>query len=172
MPKPEKIESVNQIKKYLQESKSVFVTDYTGFNVGDITMLRKNLREGSVKYVVAKNTLIKIAAHETGYDGIIEHLKGQTAIAFGFDDPTVPAKILHTSFKTKQRPAIRAFVVDNKLYRGQEITKLADLPTRKVLLSQVVASVEAPISNLICTIDAVFHELLGTIDALAKTRSA
>lgn len=172
MPKPEKIESVSQIKKYLQECKSVFVTDYTGLNVEDITRLRKNLREGSVKYLVAKNTLFKIAARETGYESIVDHLNGQIAIAFGFDDPSVPARILHTAFKLKERPIIKAFVVDKKKYGGQEVVRLADLPSREILLSRVVAAVESPFSSLIGSIDAVFQELMGTLDALAKAKGA
>ncbi len=172
MPKPEKIESVDQIKKYLQECKSVFVTDYSGLNVEDITRLRKNLREGSVKYLVAKNTLFKIAALQTGYDSIVDHLSGQTAIAFGFDDPSVPARILHTSYKSKERPIIKAFVVDKKAYVGQDVIRLAELPSREILLSRVVAAVESPFSAIIGSVDAVFHELMGTLDALAKTKGA
>jgi len=172
MPKPEKVESVTEIKKYLEECKSVFVTDYSGLNVQDITLLRKNLREGSVKYLVAKNTLFKIAAKETGYDDIVDHLKGQTAIAFGFDDPSVPAKILHAAFRAKEKPIIKAFIVDRRSYSGKGVVRLADLPSREILLSQVVAAVESPISSLILSIDSVFQELVGTIDALAKTKSA
>jgi large subunit ribosomal protein L10 len=172
MPKPEKIETVSEIKKYLQECKSVFVTDYSGLNVEDITSLRKNLRENSVKYLVAKNTLLKIAARGTGFEGIIDYLKGQTAIAFGFDDPSVPAKILYDSFKAKERPKIKAFIVDNKFYPGQEVVRLADLPPRDVLLSQIVAAVESPVSSIIGSIDAVFQDLIGTVDALAKSKGA
>jgi large subunit ribosomal protein L10 len=172
MPKPEKVESLNELKKFLQDAKSVFVTDYTGLNVDDITKLRKNLREKSVKYLVAKNTIMRIAAKETGYESIVEHLTGQTALAFGFDDPSIPAKILHTAFKAKEKPIIRAFVVDKKAFSGKEIVRLADLPTREVLLSQIVMAVEAPISAVIMSIDGVFQELVGTVDALAKAKEA
>ncbi len=172
MPKPEKIESVSEVKKYLQDSKSVFVTDYAGLNVADITRLRKNLRDNSVKYLVAKNTLIKIAAQETGFEEIVDHLSGQTALAFGFDDPSVPAKILYNTFKEKQRPVIKVFVVDKKFFAGADIVRLAELPTREVLLAHVVAAVESPISSLIMSIDGVFQELVGTLDALAKAKTA
>jgi large subunit ribosomal protein L10 len=170
MPKPEKVESLSEIKKFLQDAKSVFVTDYTGLNVDDITKLRKSLREKSVKYLVAKNTIMRIAAKETGYESIVEYLTGQTALAFGFDDPSIPAKILHTAFKAKEKPIIRAFVVDKKAFSGKEIVRLADLPTREVLLSQIVMAVEAPISAVIMSIDGVFQELVGTVDALAKAK--
>lgn len=172
MPKPDKMESVTEIKQLLQDSKSVFVTDYAGFNVEDITRLRKNLRENRIKYLVAKNTLIKIAAKETGHESINNHLAGQTALAFGFDDPSVPAKILYNSFKEKERPVIKAFVVDKQFFSGKEIVRLAELPSREMLLSMVLSAIEAPASNLVSSLDAMFQELLGTIDALAKTKSA
>jgi large subunit ribosomal protein L10 len=172
MPKPEKIESVSEVKKFLQDSKSVFVTDYTGLNVADITLLRKNLRDNSVKYLVAKNTLIKIAAQETGFESIMDQLTGQTALAFGFDDPSIPARILYNTFKEKQRPVIKIFMVDKKLFAGADIVRLAELPTRDVLLAQVVAAVESPLSSLIMSIDGVFQELVGTLDALAKAKTA
>jgi len=99
MPKPEKMEAVSGLKEQMENASSVFVTEYTGLNVHDITILRKNLRENSVKYIIAKNTLMKIAAKEAGLDDIIDYLRGQTALAFGADDPAVAAKILYDSYK-------------------------------------------------------------------------
>jgi len=170
MPKPEKVEKVKYIKQYLEDSSSVFITDYTGLNVADITVLRKNLRENSIKYVVAKNTLMRIAAKEAGYENIIEHLTGQTAIAFSKDDPVTPAKILYDSYKDKEKPVIRAFILEDELYLGDEIVRLADLPSREVLLAQIISSIEAPISSTISSIDAVFQELVATVDSLAQSK--
>ncbi|SYZ73714.1 50S ribosomal protein L10 (fragment) [Candidatus Zixiibacteriota bacterium] len=170
MPKPEKLQSVDEVKKYLTDAKAVFVTDYSGLNVEDMTKLRKNLRESSVKYLVAKNTLIKIAAKDTNFENIVGHLAGQTALAFGFDDPSVPAKILYNSFKERQKPVIKAFVLDNQLFTGKDVLRLAELPSREVLLSQIVSAVESPFSSLIMSLDGVFQELIGTVDALAKSK--
>ena len=173
MPKPEKITAVSQIKEYLEGAESVFVTDYTGLNVEQITKLRKDLRENSIKYLVAKNTLMRIAANETGYEGLAEHLTGQTALAFGADDPAVAAKILYDSFKAIEKPVIRAFVLDDKdqIFTGDQVVRLAELPSREVLYSQVVASVEAPFSSLIGSIDAFFQELIATLEALEKSKA-
>ncbi|MCX6827347.1 MAG: 50S ribosomal protein L10 [candidate division Zixibacteria bacterium] len=171
MPKQEKIDSVDKIKKYLHGSKAVFVTDCTGLNVEGITRLRKNLRENSSKYLVAKNTLIKIAVKNTEYENITNYLSGQTALAFGYDDPSVPAKILYNAYKQTERPVIKVFVMDSKLFEGKDIIRLAELPSREVLLSQIVASVESPLSSLICSIDGLFQELVGTLEALAKSKN-
>lgn len=170
MPKPEKIETINSVKKYLQDAKSIFVTDYTGLNVADMTVLRKRLRENSVKYLITKNTLLKIAAKETGYEGIADYLTGPTAIAFGFDDPAVPAKILYSSFKEKEKPIIKAFVLDKELHKGSEILRLAELPSREILLATLIGTIESPMTSLVCSLDAIMQGLVGTVDALAKAR--
>jgi large subunit ribosomal protein L10 len=166
MPKPEKIDAVSNIKGHLERAKSVFITDYSGLNVADLTVLRKNLRENSVKYFVAKNTLMKIAAKDAGYENITEYLNGPTALAIAEEDPAVPAKILYDSYKDKEKPVIKAFVMDNQLFTGSEISRLANLPSRDVLLSQLVIAVESPISSLINTVDAVMRELVSTIEAM------
>lgn len=171
MPRPEKIKAVSDLKEQMENTSSVFVTEYTGLSVLDITELRKNLRENSVKFIVAKNTLMRIAAKEAGYENIVEYLVGQTALAFGADDPAIAAKILYKSFKDIEKPVIRAFVVDGELFPGSEITRLADLPSREVLLSQIIMSVEAPISNIVSSIDAVFQELVATVDALGASKA-
>ena len=96
-----------------------------------------------------------------------EHLKGPTAVAFALKDAAVAAKILNDSFKEKQRPRIKVFVLDSEIHSGLEIGRLADLPSREILLSQLVAAVEAPLTNLVSSVEAVFTELIRTVDALA-----
>ena len=167
MPKPEKNTTVAELKEVFQSAGSFFVTDYQGLNVADISVLRKNLRENQVKYVVAKNTLFKIAAREAGVPSLDEHLKGPTAIAFALKDAAVAAKILNDSFKEKQLPRIKVFVLESEIHSGKDIGRLADLPSREILLSQLVSAVEAPLTNLVSSVDAVFTELIRTVDALA-----
>ncbi len=170
MARPEKVQVIESIRKHFENAKSVFVTEYTGLNVEEITELRKNLRENSVAYLVAKNTLMRIAAGESGNDNLIEYLKGQTALAFGADDPAIAAKILYDSFKKIEKPVIRAFVLDGKLFPGEEITRLADLPSREQLLAQIILGVESPITSIVCSVDALFQELMATLDALRETK--
>lgn len=170
MPRPEKIEAVSEMKKLFENAGSLFVTDYQGLDVAKMTVLRKKLRENGVKYLIAKNTLMRIAAKEAGVDGLDEHFIGPTAIAFTAGDPAAAAKVLHDSYKDHKLPRMKVFMVDDKLFEGAEIRRLADLPPREILLSQVVASVEAPLSNLVGSLDGFFRELVGSIDALAEQK--
>lgn len=173
MPKPEKIQAVAEMKKLFDDAGSYFITDYQGLNVADMTELRKNLRENNVRYLIAKNTLMKIAAKDAGVpDTVIGELKGPTAIAFTSEDAAPAAKILHDSYKKKELPRVKVFVVEDDIYNGEDLKRLADLPSRDILLSMVVASVEAPFTSLIGSIDGFFRKLVGTVDALAEKKKS
>lgn len=172
MPTTQKIEKVAEMTELFRTSDAYFVTDYLGLNVEDVTNLRKKLRQSGVKFMVAKNTLFRIAAQNAGVPKMDTLLKGPTAIAFVTKDPAVAAKLLDTQQKEKELPRIKGFVVDNTLYQGAEIKRLADLPSREVLLSMVVGAVEAPLTSLVGAIDGFFHPLIGSIEALAEKRKA
>ena len=170
MPNQEKIKAVAEMKELFDSSDSFFITDYQGLDVADMTSLRSSLRDNNVKYIIAKNTLLRIAAKEAGYEGLDTHLTGPTAIAFTSDDAAAAAKVLHDFFKDKKLPVMKAFLVDKELFAGDEIKRLADLPTKDTLLAMVVASVEAPFTSLIGSLDGFFRELVGSIDALEEKK--
>ncbi|MEW5994364.1 MAG: 50S ribosomal protein L10 [Candidatus Zixiibacteriota bacterium] len=172
MPNPAKIEKVAQLKQLFEQSGAIFVTDYQGLNVADETILRKNLRENKVNYLVAKNTLLKLAADQAGVGGIRQHLTGPTAVAFTSDDAALAAKILHDSFKDKDLPRMKVFVVDGEVYDGKDIKRLADLPPRDVLLAQVASAVQVPIANVVGAVNGIFQGLLGVIQALADKKKS
>ena len=104
MARPEKVAVVESFEKLFNDSNAYFVTDFQGLNVADMTSLRKSLRENNVKYLVAKNTLMDIAARNTEQPDLKEFFKGCTAIAFASDDPAVAAKILYDSYKAIELP--------------------------------------------------------------------
>jgi large subunit ribosomal protein L10 len=168
MPKPEKVATVAEITKLFESASGIFVTDFQGMNVADISNLRKALRQNKTKFVVAKNTLFRIAAKNANVTGIDEFLKGTTGIAFASSDSAPTAKALNDSFKEKEKPRIKVFVVDKQSFKASEIGRLADLPSREILLSQLVGAVEAPMAQLASTIDGFFQELIRTVDALAE----
>ena len=143
MIRQEKAEKVAQLQELFKQSGACFVTDYQGLNVADLTVLRKNLRNNKVKLIVAKNTLFRVAA-----------------------------KILHDSFKEKQLPRFKVFVVEGQIHQADEIKMLAELPPRTVLLAQVVAAVESPLTSLVGTLDGFFRELIGVIDALETKKKS
>jgi large subunit ribosomal protein L10 len=170
MAKPEKVQAVAELKELFENSNSFFVTDYQGLNVADMTVLRRNLRENDVRYLIAKNTLIKRAVSEAGIEGLEEHLSGPTAVAFAQGDPAAAAKVINESYKERDLPRVKIFSVEKELFGGDDIGRLADLPTKEELLSRLVADIESPIVATVQMIDGMFRELIGTVDALADKR--
>jgi len=166
MPRQEKIDAVSEYGKLFKESESFFITDYQGLNVEDMTALRKSLRENNIRYLIGKNTLFRLAAKEAEIEGLDEHLSGPTAVAFTSDDPAVAAKILNDSFKDKDLPVMRVFALDEKLFDGKEIGRLADLPPKDVLYAQLAAAVGAPLTNLCGALQGIFRKLIGTLQAV------
>lgn len=173
MPTQAKIDKVAELTKTFSDAENIFITDYVGLNVSQMTKLRKELRDSGVTYVIAKNTLLRIAAKDSGYEILVPHLKGPTAVAFSAADPNVPAKILYDTWKELKdlkKPEIKAFYIDDQLFDGSDAERIAKLPTREVLLSQLVSAVQAPISEFVGTLDGILRELVGTLDALAEKR--
>lgn len=170
MAKPEKVESVAEIKDLFSRSEAFFLTDYQGLNVADMTVLRKNLRQKSVRYLIAKNTLLKIGAAQAGVKGIDKFLSGPTAVAFAMEDAPAAAKVLHDSFKERQLPRVKAFVVADQAHSAESLEAFASLPSKEVLLGQLAALVKQPMQELANTMNGFFQPLVGVIDALAEKK--
>ena len=170
MLKQVKFEKVAEIKELFENSGAYFITDYQGLNVPDMTLLRRSLREANVKYLIAKNTLFRLGAKDAGVEGLDEYFQGPTAVAFANDDPSVAAKVLYDSNKKTELPSFKVFIVEGQIHQADEIKALAELPPRDILLSQVVAAVEAPFAELVGSLDGFFRELIGLVDALEEKK--
>ncbi|MEE9441255.1 MAG: 50S ribosomal protein L10 [candidate division Zixibacteria bacterium] len=173
MPTQAKIDKVAALKEQLAEANNIIITDYMGLDVAQMTKMRRDLREQGVTFFISKNTLMRLAAKEAGFDEMIGLLNGPTAIAVSNTDPNIPTKILFDAkreFDNVKKPEIRALFIDKQLYDGQAAERIAKLPSREILLSQLISAIEGPISEFVGTIDGIMRELVGTIDALARKK--
>lgn len=168
MPNPEKVKKVAELTELFKGSPTLAVTDYMGLTVAEMTELRRDLREADITYLVAKNTLLKLAAKEAGQERINDYLEGPTAIAFAAADPGKMAKLIYDYGKKYEKPAIKALVIDDVLYEAADAERIAKLPGREELLARVVGVVTAPLQNFIGTLDGIVRELIGTIEAMKK----
>ena len=174
MARPEKEKLVQEFSEYLERSQCVYVADYQGLNVSQISELRAALRAEGIKMRVAKNTLVKRALEQKGLSELAGTLSGPNAFVFGFDDPVVPARIIR-EFKKKSRaekPVVRGFVLDGTFMPAQSFDAVSELPGKQELLARVVGSIQAPLSELVFTLNGILRELVGTLDALAESRGA
>jgi len=138
---------VDEIKGYVNDAKAIVAVDYRGLTVEEDTKLRKQLREAGVVYKVYKNTLLKRAFEGTEYEALAKHLEGPTAVAFGLDDATAPARIINDVIKTSPKLEFKAGVVDGTYYDAKGIEVIATIPSREVLISKLLGSLQSPITN-------------------------
>jgi large subunit ribosomal protein L10 len=138
---------VEEIREKFSSAKSAILVDYRGLTVAEATDLRTKFREAGVEYKVYKNNLMKLAIKESSFEGLTADLAGPSAVAFGYDDPVTPAKIIKDFAKEHKNLELKAGVVEGEYYDNAKIIEIADIPSREVLLSRLVGSFQAPISN-------------------------
>lgn len=144
----EKVALVNEIAEKLQNSKSTIITDYRGLTVGQVTELRKRLRDAGIEFKVLKNTMTRRAADQVNLGEVNEFLVGPSAIAFSTDDVVAPARILNDFAKEHKALELRAGIVEGKVIGTEEVKALAELPSRDGLLSMLLSVLQAPMRNL------------------------
>lgn len=168
--RPEKAGKVAELKDLLTSSKGVVLVDYCGLTVAEDTELRSKMREAGVKYMVAKNTFIRIAAQEAGIEGLDAYLEHNTAVAFSAEDPVAPAKILNDFSKDHKALEIKAGVLDGKVIGLDEVKAVAELPSREELLAKLVGSMQAPISGLANVLQGTIRNFVYTLEAVRQKK--
>ena len=138
---------VDEISELLNGAATAVVVDYRGLTVAEDTELRKQLREAGVVYKVYKNTMINFAIKDTEFADLAQHLEGPTAIAVCKDDATAAARVLAKFAKTAEALEIKGGVVDGVYYDQAGIGKIESIPSREVLLSKLLGSMQSPITN-------------------------
>jgi large subunit ribosomal protein L10 len=151
----EKVLLVKEIADRLNRSKSAIVADYRGLNVEEVTELRKQLRQAGVEFQVLKNTMTRRAAEQVNLTDLNTYLTGPTAIAFGYDDPVAPAKILNEFAKKHKALELKGGVVEGRVVDAKGVESLASLPSREGLLSMLLSVLQAPLRNLAYSLQQV-----------------
>ena len=151
----QKKQVVADLVERLNSSCAGVIVDYKGINVEDDTKLRKDLREAGVNYTVVKNTLLKRAIAETELNGLDAVLEGTTAIATSADDYVAAARILSKFADTHKNFEIKNGFIDKEVIDVAKISGLAKLPSREILLANVLGAFQAPISAFARAIQAI-----------------
>ena len=138
---------VDEIKQYVSDASAAVLVDYRGLTVAQDTVLRKELREAGVVYKVYKNTMLHLAFEGTDFAQLDPHLEGPTAVAFGMDDATAPARIIKKFAKENPELEFKAGVIEGTYYDAQGLATIADIPSRDVLISKLLGSLQSPITN-------------------------
>ena len=145
MPRPEKVQAVTDIRERLEDARAVFLTEYRGLSVGAVQELRNSLREAGAEYKVVKMTLAKLAAGDAGIEGIDEYLEGPTALAFAKTDPVATAKALKDFSQSHDVFVLKAGYLSGNILSPEEISNLAEIEPREVLLAKIAGAAKAPL---------------------------
>lgn len=164
---------VSHLNDGIEEAGAVVLADFTGINVEQMTELRRQMREAGVTFTVVKNTLLKRALEDIGVDGeegIFALLNGPTAIAYAADEVT-PAKILRDfSKENKGIPVLKGGFVSGRTFSVEEVTSLADMPSREELLSKILGSANAPIQGFVMVTSGVIRKFLYAVNAIGESK--
>ncbi len=146
---------IDEIKGKLETAQSAVVIDYMGINVAEADAMRKKLREAGVDYTVYKNTLMKRAIEGTDFAPLAEVLEGPSAIAISSEDATAPARVLNEIIKSYKKMEFKAGIVEGGFYDKDGIQKIADIPSRDVLIAKFMGSIQSPVSKAVRTFQAI-----------------
>ena len=168
----EKQKITEDLHQRFSKSAIVVVTDYKGLDVSAMNELRRKLRAEDIEFQVAKNTLLMRAAKDTEVALIQDYFKGPSAVAFSYKDPVAPAKILTQFAKDNQKLEIKGGVLNDKVLDADAIKALAKLPSREVLLGQLLSALNEVPTSFVRTIAEIPRSLLNVLTAIRDQKEA
>ena len=170
MARPEKEAAVQDIAEILDKAKGVFVTDFEGLNVEEISEFRSKCRESSVQYLVVKNTLAKLAADRAGWNELENYFSGPSALAFSYDDPAAPARVIKEFTRKFDKPQIKVSIFEGMFYGPDKVEAIASLPSKEELLTRMVRGFNNPIHGLVGNMSGIINKLVRTLEAVRQNQ--
>ena len=171
MPTEAKRESVAELTEEARSSSAMIVSEYRGLKVSELGAIRRELRRSNVTYHVVKNRLMKLAAKGAGDDSIASLLTGPTAVAFIKGNEGASAKAVLDTLRPYRLVKVTGGVVGSQVMNLDGVTRLSQLPSREVLLSQVAGAIAAPMSTMAGLFDAPLRDIAGLVQALADRQA-
>ncbi len=175
MGRQEREQAVAQLSDRMQQAAGGIVVDYTRLNVAQISELRKQIKESGSEFKVAKNTLLRIAAKGTAFEPLQDAFSGQTAVTFIDGDPVLAAKALTKFVKdNKKNPefafSIRGGVLESSVLSNTDIEQLGELPSKEVLLGQLVGTLAAPMTGFLTVLTEIPRSFLRVLTAVKEQK--
>ncbi|MBN1930245.1 MAG: 50S ribosomal protein L10 [Desulfobacterales bacterium] len=168
----EKKKIVEKLHECLLASKILIATDYKGLDVATITELRRKLREAEIEYKIVKNSLLIRAAEGTDAELIKDNFKGPSAIALSYGDLVAPAKVLTDFSKAHDKLEIKVGVMGGKVLDLSAIKALSSLPSREVLLGQLLSVMKGVPTSLVRALNNIPQRIVFVIQALKEQKES
>jgi large subunit ribosomal protein L10 len=164
--KEQKAEQVEVLTEKLRTAKVALLTDYRGLTVTQLQELRGKLRTGDVEYRVVKNTLARRAAEAAGVAALQPDLEGPVAIAFGYDDLSLPSKLINEFVRTTRlKLEVKGGLVEGRVFTPDQVKQLADLPSKATLIAQLLGTMQSPVGQLVGIMQTPVQQLIGVLNA-------
>lgn len=168
--KQKKSEIIDNLKKEFQKSKLVMFANFHGLNVKLISDLRRSLRKTGAKYLVARKTLISKTLDVLNFGTNIPKLDGEVSITFAEDDAILPAKELDLFAKKNKTFKILGGIFENQYIGGDKITILANIPSREILLGQLVNIINSPRKGVVVALNGIMRNFASVLSEIAKKK--
>ncbi len=169
-PKPEKVQAVEELKKWVQASKSAVITENSGLTVEEVTDLRAKLFHAKVEYHVVKNNLARIALNQCDITVLDDMFAGPTAIALAMEDAVAPARILTKFAKDHEKLKVKGGWMDGRKVSFEDIKAMSNLPSREVLIAKALGSMKSPMSGLVQVLSGTTRKLVIALNAVAQAK--
>ena len=172
MQRAQKNEIIEKLRARADRAGIVVVTDFRGMTVEELTELRVKLRAAGIDYQVVKNTLARLAVKGGEHDALKDHLKENNAVAFGYDDPVVAAKVLVEYAKTSKKFAVKLGSLSGQLIDSDGVTALSKLPSKPELLASTLGTMNAVPTNFVSLFANVIRGMLYALTAIKDKKEA
>lgn len=172
MKRTEKERVVEALHEKFVRARAILLTDFRGLNMSAMSDLRRELRKASIEYRVVKNTLMAKAADGTDMSLLKEHFVGPCGVALSYEDSVVPAKILVKFSETHSALEVKVGVVEGQVVDLAGIKRLSELPSREVLLAQLLSVMNGPVTGLVTVLSGVLRNFMGVIEAIKRQKES
>lgn len=165
MNRKEKEQTISELQKQIERYKGAVLANFRGLNVEQLNQIRQRLREEKISFHVVKNTLMKRASKGTDLEKINPYFEGPTAMAISYGNPVSLVKIFLDFIKTQPALEIKVGLIEGEVVAPGEMKSLASMPSREVLMAQILGGIQMPAAQIGGTIHSLFQQVLGTIKA-------
>lgn len=172
MERSAKEKTVTDLRERLERAHGIFVVDYQGLKVEELTRLRRELKEAEIEFQVVKNRLLAIACRDTDTAVLTNHLTGPCALAITYDDVVAPAKVLTKFTEDYEELEIKIAQIQGNIVEVPGIKRLAQLPSREVLLSQVLFALSGVPTSFVRLLSEVLRRLVTALEAIKGQRES
>jgi large subunit ribosomal protein L10 len=174
VPNAEKIKKVEELNEVFMKAKSAVLANYQGIEAPELTQLRSHMRSRAIEFRVIKNTLARQAAKNTPFELLDKEFSGPVSLVVSFDDEVAPARALAEFSKSgaTKNPEVICGVVEGKKISPEQVKALADLPSKEVMISQLLAVMNGPTTQFVGALGAVLRKLVGTLDAIKEKKAS